>query len=156
MEPSDPMPLHGVAGTDHVSSTVGVSPTELHRPKGPHHRAIRGRRREEKKKLTSTASQYSPAPLGAPVIRRTTRITIGPRGRPQGPLAPQTEPSPPSSPISLTLATPPPPPLALPSLKVSLSSSGMLLDLLSPCSNWVLRRFTRFATPSGKGRAPGS
>jgi hypothetical protein len=32
----------------------------------------------------------------------------------------------------------------------------MPLDLLSPCGNQVLQRFAHFATPSGKGHAPGS
>jgi hypothetical protein len=44
-------------------------------------------------------------PFGAPTIRRTACITIGPRGQTQGPLAPRTEPSPPPSP---TLVVPPP------------------------------------------------
>jgi hypothetical protein len=92
--------------------------------------------------------------IGTSMIHRMARITIGPRGRPHGPLAPRTEPSPSSSPTSLTLAAPPPP--VLPSPEASLSGFGMLPDLLSPCGNHVLRWFARFASPSGKGHAPGS
>jgi hypothetical protein len=40
--PRTPTPLHGVAGGGRVPSTVGVAPTELHQPKGPCHRAIKG------------------------------------------------------------------------------------------------------------------
>jgi hypothetical protein len=92
--------------------------------------------------------------IGTSMIHRMARITIGPRGRPHGPLAPRTEPSPSSSPTSLTLAAPPPP--VLPSPEASLSGFGMLPDLLSPCGNHVLWWFARFASPSGKGHAPGS
>jgi hypothetical protein len=67
-------------------------------------------------------------PFGAPTIRRTACITIGPRGQTQGPLAPRTEPSPPPSP---TLAVPPP---TLPSTEAGPSGSGPPPDLLSPCS----------------------
>jgi hypothetical protein len=56
--PRTSTPLHGVVEGGHVSSTVGVA-----RPKGPHHRVVRGRRREEKKKMMSAASRWSPAPL---------------------------------------------------------------------------------------------
>jgi hypothetical protein len=44
---------------------------------------------------------------GAPVIRQTTWISIGPRGRPQGPLAPWTATTPPTS-STPSLAAPPP------------------------------------------------
>jgi hypothetical protein len=77
-------------------------------------------------------------PVGASAIHRMTRISIGPRGRPQGPLAPRTATTPPKS-STLSLVVPPPPP-----------------DLLSPCGNRVLRWFTRFVAPSGKGRVPKS
>jgi hypothetical protein len=50
------MTLRGVAGWCRVPSTVGLALTGLHRFKGLHHRAIRGRRREEKKKLMSAES----------------------------------------------------------------------------------------------------
>jgi hypothetical protein len=92
-------------------------------------------------------------PIGVSVIHRTTHISVGPRGRPQGTLAPQTETTPPTSP---TLAAPPPPPPALPSPEADPSGSGTPQDLLSLCGNRVLRWFARFAAPSGKGRAPGS
>jgi hypothetical protein len=77
-------------------------------------------------------------------------------GRPQGPLAPRTETTPLTSPTSPTLAAPSPPPLTLPSPEAGPSGSGTPPELLSPCGNRVLRRFTRFTTLSGKGRAPGS
>jgi hypothetical protein len=91
--------------------------------------------------------------VGVPTIRRTPHITIGPRGRPQGPLAPRTKPSPPPSPTSPTLVVPPP---TLPSTEAVLSGFGPPPDLLSPCGNRVLWRFAHFAAPSGKGRVPGS
>jgi hypothetical protein len=59
--PRSPMPLHEVVGDDCVPSMVGISPTGLHQIKDPCHRAIRGRRREEKKKTTSATSRWSPA-----------------------------------------------------------------------------------------------
>jgi hypothetical protein len=52
-----------------------------------------GKRREEEEdecRITVVTG-----PVGALVTRRTTRISIGPQGWPQGPLAPRTEPSPP-------------------------------------------------------------
>jgi hypothetical protein len=87
-------------------------------------------------------------PVEAPVIHRTPRISVGPQGRPQGPLAPWTETMSPTSPTLVA----PPPAAALPSPKVGMSGSGTPSDLLSLCSNRVLWRFTRFVTPSGKGR----
>jgi hypothetical protein len=91
--------------------------------------------------------------IGVPVIRQTTRITISPRGRPQGPMVSQTTTTPPTSP-TLYLVTPPP--LTLPPTDAGPSSSGTLSDLLSPCGNQVLRWFARFTAPTGKGRVPGS
>jgi hypothetical protein len=59
-------------------------------------------------------------PVGAPVIRCTAHISIGPRGRLQGPLAPQTET--PTTSTSPTLAAPP----VLPSPKAGSSGFGTL------------------------------
>jgi hypothetical protein len=60
-------------------------------------------------------------PVGAPIIRRTACISIGPWGRPEGPLAPQTATTPPTSPTpSLTAPGPPP---TLPSSEASPSGS---------------------------------
>jgi hypothetical protein len=100
-----------------VPSMVGPALTGLHRPKGPHHQAFRGvegREEADERRIIVVTS-----PVGAPVVHRMTRITIGPRGRPQGPLAPQTEPSPPPSLTSPTLTAPPPPPPTLPSAEAS-------------------------------------
>jgi hypothetical protein len=94
------------------------------------------------------------SPVGVPVIHQTTHISIGPRGRPQGPLAPQTETALPTSPTSLTLAAPPQPSSVLPSPEAGPSGSDTQSKLLSPCRNRVLRRFARFVASSGKGRAP--
>jgi hypothetical protein len=70
--------------------------------------------------------------VGALVIHRTMRITIGPWGRPQGLLVPRTA-------IMLpTLLTPSlaaPPPLALPSSEACPSDSGVPPDLKSLCGN---------------------
>jgi hypothetical protein len=78
----------------------------------------------------------------APMIRRTTRISIGPRGRPQGLLTPRTT-TPPTS-LTPSLVTPPP------------SGSGTPSNLLSQCGNRVLWWFARFAAPTDKGRVQGS
>jgi hypothetical protein len=93
-------------------------------------------------------------PVGAPMISRTACISIGPRGRPQRPLAPRTTTMPPTSPTP-SLATLGPP-HALPSSKDGPSGSGTPPDLRSLCGNRLLRQFTHLAAPSGKGRAPGS
>jgi hypothetical protein len=59
------MPPHEVVGEGSVPSMAEVAPTGLHWTKGPHHQAVRGRRRrEEKKMMTSATSRWSPAPLG--------------------------------------------------------------------------------------------
>jgi hypothetical protein len=93
-------------------------------------------------------------PVGSPMIRRTTPISIDPRGRPQGPLAPRTATTPLSSPApSLTM---PRPPSALPSSEVGPSGSGSPSVLLSLCGNRLLHRFTHLTAPSDKGRALGS
>jgi hypothetical protein len=88
----------------------------------------------------------------ASLTRRTARISIGPRGRPQGPLAPRTTTPPTSSTPSLVA----PLPSALPSIEAGPSGSGTLLDLKSSCGNRVLRQFTLFTAPISKGRSPGS
>jgi hypothetical protein len=89
------------------------------------------------------------SPVGPPVIHRTARISIGPRGRPQGPLALRAATTPPGSPTP-TLATPGPPlvlpsseagpsgsgsPSALPQSEAGPSGSGSPPALLSPCRN---------------------
>jgi hypothetical protein len=56
------MPLHEVAEGGRVLYMVGVAPIGLHRHKGPHHRAVRGRTRKEKKMTTSATSWWSPVP----------------------------------------------------------------------------------------------
>jgi hypothetical protein len=63
--PLTSMPLHGVVGVGHVPFMVGVAPTGLHRTKGPCHRAVKGRKLEEKKRTTRAASRWSPACRGA-------------------------------------------------------------------------------------------
>jgi hypothetical protein len=93
-------------------------------------------------------------PVGAPTIRQMTCISIGPRGRPQGLLAPWTTTTSPTS-LTPSLATPGSPP-ALPSSKAGPSGFGMLPDLRSLCSNRLLHRFTHLITPSGKGQVPRS
>jgi hypothetical protein len=92
--------------------------------------------------------------VGAPTICRMARISIDPRGRPQGLLVPRATTTPPTSPTP-SLPAPPPPP-GLSSLEAGPSGFVTPLDLLSPCGNRVLRRFTCFTTPSDKGRVPGS
>jgi hypothetical protein len=47
-----------------VPSMVRIVPTDLHRSMTHRHRAIKGRRREEKKTTTNVGSQWSPTPLG--------------------------------------------------------------------------------------------
>jgi hypothetical protein len=89
------------------------------------------------------------SPVGPPVIHRIARISIGPRGRPQGPLALWAATTPPGSPTP-TLATPGPPlvlpsseagpsgsgsPSALPQSEAGPSGSGSPPALLSPCRN---------------------
>jgi hypothetical protein len=130
----------------------GNTPTELHRPKGPRHRAVGGEEGREEEEDNERCITVVTGPIEALMIHRMACIFIGPWGQPQGPLAPRTETPPPSSP---TLAAPLPPPLVLPSPEVGPSGSGTLPKLLSPCGNQVLRRFPRFTTLSSKGRAPG-
>jgi hypothetical protein len=132
-----------------------MPPTRLHRSTDLHHRAVRGRRRKKQKKMMmSAASRWSLDPIGASAICQMACISISPWGRPLRPLAPWTATTPLTLP-TLSLVVPPLSP-ALPSPKAGPSGSGMLSDMLSPCYNWVLRWFTRFAAPSDKGHAPRS
>jgi hypothetical protein len=89
-------------------------------------------------------------PVGAPVIRWITHISINPRGRPQGPLAPQT---------TTNLGDPFPhragTAVALPSSEAGPSGSGTLPELKSPCGNRLLRRFAHLFAPSSKAEHPG-
>jgi hypothetical protein len=93
-------------------------------------------------------------PVVAPVIRQTTQISIGPRGRPQGPLVQRIATTPPTS-LTPSLATPPSP-SALPSSEAGPSDPGMSSDLKSLCGNRLLRRFAHFPASSDKGQALGS
>jgi hypothetical protein len=90
------------------------------------------------------------SPVGAPMVHQMARISVGPWGRPQGPLVPRTETMP------STLAAPPSSSSVLPSPDASPSGFGTPPDLLSPCGNQMLRWFTHFTTLSIKGRTPGS
>jgi hypothetical protein len=64
-----------------VPSMVRIVPTELHRSMTHRHRAIKGRRREEKKTTTNVRSRWSPTPLGrhdtsnSAHLHRSTRLT---------------------------------------------------------------------------------
>jgi hypothetical protein len=91
--------------------------------------------------------------VGASAIRRTMRISIGPRGRPQGSMAPWTTTTPPNS-STPSLAAPIQ--LALPSSEADPLDSDTPLDLKSMCGNRLLRWFTHFTSPTGKGQASGS
>jgi hypothetical protein len=93
-------------------------------------------------------------PVGVSVIRQMACISISPRGRPQGSLAPWTTTMPLTSPtpsliVSGLLS-------ALSSSEAGPSGSATPPDLKSPCSNRLLCRFTHHAAPSSKGRASGS
>jgi hypothetical protein len=104
-------------------------------------------------------------PVGLPVIHRTVRISIGPRRRPQGPLASWAATTSSGSPTP-TLAAPRPPlvlpssedgpsgsgpPLTLPQSKAGPSESDSPPALLSSCGNRLLRWFAHLATPTGRG-----
>jgi hypothetical protein len=79
-----------------VLSTVGgCASTGLQQSTDLRHQAVRGRRREKKKMMMNVAII---GPVGVPALRRTERVSIGPHGRPQGPLAPRTTITPPTSP----------------------------------------------------------
>jgi hypothetical protein len=92
-------------------------------------------------------------PVGAPVIRRTAHISIGPRGRPLGALA-QAATTLPTLPTPSLAASGPP--LALPSNETVPLGSRTPLDLKSLCGNRLLCWLAHHVAPSGKGRAPGS
>jgi hypothetical protein len=150
MDPSDldaspwcrrgrPCAVHGWGCPNWVTPDQGPLPSSRQGEKAG------GEEEDDKSRITVVTG-----PVGAPVICRTAHISIGPRGRPQGPLVPQTATTP------LTLATPPSPPPTLPSPEAGPSGSGTPSDLLSACDNRVLRWFTRFTAPSDKSRAPGS
>jgi hypothetical protein len=156
MEPSDP-------DTSPWGHRVGLCavhdwacPNRVAPAQGPSSSGIYGEEEGREEEADERRIMVVTGPVGAPAVRRTAHITIGPRGRTQGPLVPRTESSSPPSPISPTLAAPPPPPPALSSTEAGLSGSGTSSDLLSLCGKWVLRWFARFAAPSGKGRALGS
>jgi hypothetical protein len=93
-----------------------------------------------------------PGLLQRPLTHRMTRKNVGPRGRPQGLLAPRNT-TPPASPTP-SLIVPPasePPP----------SESGPLgsdtpPDLKDSCGNRIIQWLARFASPAGKGHALGS
>jgi hypothetical protein len=59
-----PTPIQWVVREGRVLSTVGIAPIRLHLSMTLHHRAVKGRRREEEEKAMSDASWWSPAPLG--------------------------------------------------------------------------------------------
>jgi hypothetical protein len=86
------------------------------------------------------------------LTRRTARKTVGPRDRPQGQITPRT--TTPSALLTPSLAAPPA--SAPPPNKADLLGSGTSSDLKSLCGNRVIRWLARFATQTGKGRAPGS
>jgi hypothetical protein len=126
----------------HDWGKVGACPNRVAPAQGPSSSSHQGEGREEE--ADERHIKVVTDPVGAPTIHRTTHISIGLRGRPQGPLVHRTEPSPPPSPTSLTLIAPPP---ALPSTEAGPSDSGMSPDLLSSCGNRVLWQFARFITP---------
>jgi hypothetical protein len=132
--PRTPTPLHRVIGGGHVPSTVEDAPTGLHWPKdssSSRQGEEEGREEEDDEHRITVIT----GPVRALVIHRTVRISVGPCGRPHGPLASQIETTPPTSSTSPTLAAPPPPPPTLPSPETSPSGYGTPLELLSPCDN---------------------
>jgi hypothetical protein len=148
-------PLHGVAGASRAPSTVGGhAPTRLHRSTSLCQRVMGGGGGEEEEEDDERRITVVINLVGAPTICRMARISIDPRGRPQGLLVPRATTTPPTSPTPSLLAPPPPPGLS--SLEAGPSGFVTPLDLLSLCGNRVLRRFTCFTTPSDKGRVPGS
>jgi hypothetical protein len=152
MEPLDLNASPWVIKVGRVPSTVGGhAPTGLHQCMGPRHRVNRGRWRE-KKKTSLIRSWWSPALYKCRLTHRTARISIGPQGRPQGPLAPRTTMSPTSPTLSLAVPQPP----TLPSIKARSSGSSMSSDLKSLCGNRVLLWFACFTTLTIKCHAPGS
>jgi hypothetical protein len=156
LEPSDPDASPWGCRVGPCAIHGWACPNRVALAQGPSSSYIQGEAEGREEEADEHRITVVTGPVRASTVRQTARITIGPRGRPQGPLAPRTEPSPPPSPTSPTLVAPPPPPLALPPTEAGQSSFGTSADLLSPCGNQVLRLFTRFAAPFGKGRAPGS
>jgi hypothetical protein len=143
-----PTPIQGVVREGRVLSTVGIAPIRLHRSMTLRHRAVK-ERREEKEKTMIDTSWWSPAPLGRRAIRRTTCISIGPWGRPQGPQTPQTTTTLPTSPTHSLIALGPL--LTLPSSEVGHLGSETPSDLKCLCGNRLLCQFTHHTAPSGKG-----
>jgi hypothetical protein len=121
---------------------------------GPSSSSCQGEEEGEEEEEDAHRITVVTSPVGPPAIHRTTQISIGPRGRPQGPLAPQTTTTTPTS-LSPSLDAPPPLP-ALPSSEVVPLDLSTPLDLKSSCNNWLLHRFAHFAAPSDKGQAPRS
>jgi hypothetical protein len=152
MEPSGPAPLHGVVGASRVPSMVGsLAPTGC---TSAHAFVIEPSGGEEEEEEEDHYIMAVTGPVVAPVIRQTTQISIGPRGRPQGPLVQRIATTPPTS-LTPSLAAPPSPP-ALPSSEAGPSDPGMSSDLKSLCGNRLLRRFAHFPASSDKGQALGS
>jgi hypothetical protein len=129
--PRTSTPLHGVAqGRSCVIHGWGSWPNQVRPVHGPFHQAISGRRRRRRRRQ-QVPHLGGHRPVGASSIRWTTRISIGPRGRPQGPLAPHTVTTPPTSPTTSLVA--PGLPSALPSSEAGPSGSGTPSDLKSMC-----------------------
>jgi hypothetical protein len=112
-------------------------PNRIAPAQGPSSSSHQGEEEEREEDDDERHIMVVTGPIGVPVIHWMTCISVGPRGQPQGPLAPRTNTTPPSSLTSLTLAAPPLPPLALPSPKVEPSGSNTPLELLSLCDNRV-------------------
>jgi hypothetical protein len=149
------IPIQGLVMEGRVLSTVGIAPTGLHRSmiealSSSHQGEEEGGEEEDDEHRISVVTGL----VGAPMIYWMTHISIGPRGRPQGPLKPRTITTPPTSPIPSLIAPGPPP--TLPSSEANPSGSETSPDLKSPCSNRLLHQLTHHTAPSSKGRAPGS
>jgi hypothetical protein len=150
MEPSDP---HDSPWSHRVMSCVvhgWVCPNQVAPAQGASSSGIQGEEegREEDEDDSRQISMVA-GHVGPLVIHLTARISIGPRGRPQGLLAPWTATTLPSSSTpSLTVPRPPP---VLPSSEDDPSGSGSPPVLLSPCNNRLLRLFAHLAAPSDKG-----
>jgi hypothetical protein len=86
--------IKGVVRAGRVPSTVGIVPIGLHWSMTLHQSGEEeGGEDEDDEHQISVVT----GPVGALVICRMTRISIGPRGRPQGPLALRTATTPPNS-----------------------------------------------------------
>jgi hypothetical protein len=148
------MPIQGVIKVRRVPSMVGIVPTGLHRSMTHRHRAGGGEEEGGEEEDDNHHISVVMGSIGASAIHQTAHMSISPQGRPQGPLAPQTTTTPPTSPTpSLATAGPPP---ALPSSEAGPLVSWTPLDLKSLCGNRPLHWFAHHATPFGKGRAPRS